>query len=138
MVRREALLGIGGFLDDRFFMYWEDADLSARLRAAGWRVEEFAGGRIRHLGGASGGGADSVRRLDLYAWYTWGRHRWFSKHRPRWEAASALVLDALEVPRKALRALARPARRHEWGQARALAHVLWLRLRGREPARPIG
>ena len=62
VVRRAALDGVGGRLDDVFFMYWEDADLSARLRKAGWDVAPFPKGYIRHLGGASGGGQDSGRR----------------------------------------------------------------------------
>jgi GT2 family glycosyltransferase len=37
LVRREAFVAIGGF-DPRYFMYLEDADLSLRLRLAGWRT----------------------------------------------------------------------------------------------------
>ena len=56
VIRREALATVGGKLDDGYFIYWEDADLSA-LRRAGWglAVEETA--LVRHVGGASGGGA---------------------------------------------------------------------------------
>ncbi|WP_375571385.1 glycosyltransferase family 2 protein [Ahrensia marina] len=35
--RRSALDAVGGF-DDRFFLYFEDADLSRMLQAAGWRT----------------------------------------------------------------------------------------------------
>ena len=37
MLRREAVAEIG-FLDDGFFMYYEDIDLCYRLKQAGWRV----------------------------------------------------------------------------------------------------
>mgnify|MGYP003347316807 CR=1 FL=1 len=37
MARRDALEKIGGF-DERYFLYWEDADLCRRLRAAGYEV----------------------------------------------------------------------------------------------------
>ena len=138
MIRRAALEGLGGALDDRFFMYWEDADLSIRLRRAGWRLAAYPGAHVRHFGGASGGGADSARRGDLHAWYLWGEHRWFAKHRPGWEVASLWVLDALDVPRKVLRGLVHPRRRHELPQARVQAAVLWRRLVGLAPARPGG
>ena len=136
MIRRSALQALGGGLDDAFFMYWEDADLSYRLARAGWSVATCPDAVVRHLGGASGGGSDSARRTDLYAWYAWGRLRWFAKHRPWWENATIFALDAIEVPRKALRALIRPARRHEWAQAKALASVLGRRLVGLSPPRP--
>ena len=136
MIRREALEALGGRLDDGFFMYWEDADLSIRLRRGGWGLAVHPDARIRHHGGASGGGADASRRTDLYAWYAWGRHRWFAKHRPRWQSACLWLLDGIEVPRKAIRAAIRPRRRYEWPQARVLTRILLLRLVGATPPRP--
>ena len=136
MVRREALESIGGRLDDHFFMYWEDADFSSRLREAGWRLATLPDAHIRHYGGASGGGADDSRRSDLYAWYVYGRHRWFAKHRPPTESALMWALDALDVARKLTRGLTRPSRRCEVAQARVLATVLAGRLVGQAPPRP--
>jgi len=37
LVRRQALAAVGGF-DERYFLYWEDADLCRRLRAHGYHV----------------------------------------------------------------------------------------------------
>ncbi len=37
-----------GFLDERFFLYWEDTDLSYRLRAAGWRLGVATNSIVRH------------------------------------------------------------------------------------------
>jgi GT2 family glycosyltransferase len=136
MIRCEALRDCGGGLDDGYFMYWEDADLSAKLLEAGWKLAEYKDGHVRHYGGASGGGPDAVRRPDLYAWYAWGEHRWFFRHRPRWEAISLWALDLIDVFRKLVRGAIRPKRRTEWVHSRTLADVLWLRLRGKTPSLP--
>jgi len=37
LVRREAIEDVG-FLNEDFFMYWEDADFGCRLRDAGWQI----------------------------------------------------------------------------------------------------
>ena len=37
MATREALQRVGGF-DERYFLYWEDADLCRRLRGAGFEI----------------------------------------------------------------------------------------------------
>jgi N-acetylglucosaminyl-diphospho-decaprenol L-rhamnosyltransferase len=37
LARRDALLVVGGF-DERYFLYWEDADVCRRLRARGFHV----------------------------------------------------------------------------------------------------
>jgi GT2 family glycosyltransferase len=135
-LRREALESIGGRLDDGFWMYWEDADLSARLMKKGWELAVHPDACIRHYGGASGGGADATRRADLQAWYVYGKHRWFAKHRPIWETASLWCLDAVDVVRKYARGLIRKDRAGERVHAWVLAKVLAGRLVGQEPKRP--
>lgn len=136
VLRHAALREVNGLLDDSFFMYWEDADLSARLQRAGWRVVAFPDACIRHYGGASGGGVDATRRPDLHAWYTYGEHRWFAKHRPLWEAAALWLLDFGDVFRRLLRGLVQRQRRGEWAHARAVAGVLCRRLVGLRPNLP--
>ena len=136
MIRHKALEQLDGALDDHHFMYWEDADFSARLLETGWKTVEYPLAHVRHYGGASGGGPDAVRRPDLYAWYAWGQHRWFFLHRPAWEAVSLWMLDFLDVFRKLIRGAIRPSRRAEWIHARALAGVLWQRLLRRTPPLP--
>jgi GT2 family glycosyltransferase len=49
IVRREAFHEVGGF-DDRFFMVYEDVDLSYRLRLAGHRCWYAADAVVRHVG----------------------------------------------------------------------------------------
>lgn len=136
VLRRVALEEVGGHLDGRYFMYWEDADISARLRKAGWERAVFSEAYIRHHGGASGGGSDSSRRPDLLAWYYYGRYRWFSQHRGFLETAGLWVLDWFEVGRTLLRSAVRPSRRHEAAQARVRASSLLRAILGRTPPRP--
>lgn len=47
LVRVDALARIGLF-DERFFLYWEDADLCFRLRDAGFRLAVAARATVRH------------------------------------------------------------------------------------------
>jgi GT2 family glycosyltransferase len=52
LVRRAAFEALGG-LDERFFIYYEDTDLSVRARAAGHRVRLVPEARAVHLVGGS-------------------------------------------------------------------------------------
>lgn len=52
VVRRQVLEEIGP-LDERFFMYFEDADLCRRSREAGWSVYYLPHLEVLHLTGAS-------------------------------------------------------------------------------------
>ena len=52
LARRCAFDAVGGF-DERYFLYWEDADLCRRLRAVGWSVRYVPEARVRHAGGGS-------------------------------------------------------------------------------------
>jgi GT2 family glycosyltransferase len=53
-VRRQTLDEIGP-MDERFFMYFEDADLCRRAREAGWRVYYLPQVEVFHHSGASSG-----------------------------------------------------------------------------------
>lgn len=52
LARRSALESIGGF-DERFFLYWEDADLCRRLREKGLHVRYVTGATAIHRVGQS-------------------------------------------------------------------------------------
>ena len=136
LIRRQALDSIGGRLDSDYWMYWEDTDTSSKLLAGGWRVEEFTSAHVRHHGGASGGGPDARRRVDLFAHFAWGEHCWFWKNRPRWESAAVWLLDLGDVFRRFARGLVRSGRRQELAYAGMLAKVLCFRLLGKRPAVP--
>ncbi len=59
LFRTEALRSVNGF-DESFFMYFEDADLSLRLGAAGWKLAVERSAEATHMVGAS-----SKRRCAL-------------------------------------------------------------------------
>ncbi len=53
MLLRKAALDAVGLLDEDYFMYGEDIDLSHRLRLGGWKNYYFPGTRIIHYKGES-------------------------------------------------------------------------------------
>jgi GT2 family glycosyltransferase len=65
MARRAAFDAMGGF-DERFFLYEEDADLSRRVRAAGWQVVFTPAAEVRHVLGRSMARAPERARLAYH------------------------------------------------------------------------
>ena len=65
LVRREAFSEIGGF-DERYFLYWEDADLCRRLRNAGWSIRFRPDTRVVHVGARS---SRTVKPLAIRAFH---------------------------------------------------------------------
>jgi len=136
MIRRSALAPGDLRLDDQHFMYWEDCDISARIKKRGWDLRVVENAQIRHLGGASGGGPDSIRRSDLYLWYLWGELRWAWNHLGFAGGLGYWLLDTLDVPRKWLRGILHKDRAIERQRSWIKAQALWLRLVGGTPPRP--
>ena len=64
LIRGSLLTDIGGF-DERFFMYYEDTDLSWRARLRGWKVVYAAQAVVRHAHRASTSGW-----TDRFVYYT--------------------------------------------------------------------
>jgi GT2 family glycosyltransferase len=52
LARREALEAIGGF-DERYFLYWEDADVCRRLRNRGYTIRCVPAASVVHVAGQS-------------------------------------------------------------------------------------
>jgi N-acetylglucosaminyl-diphospho-decaprenol L-rhamnosyltransferase len=71
--RRSALEPIGGF-DEGFFLYCEDMDLCARLRAAGHEIRYEPAVAVHHEGGRS------APRASLYAILARSRMRYAREH----------------------------------------------------------
>ena len=97
-IRREALRGIGP-LDERFFMYFEDADLCRRARTSGWLVYYLPRVEIIHQTGASS--RSKPRAVWLLHKSAFLYHRKHGAHGPI-NVLSAAVLAGLT-----LRALAK-------------------------------
>jgi N-acetylglucosaminyl-diphospho-decaprenol L-rhamnosyltransferase len=88
LVRREAFDAVGGF-DERYFLYWEDADLCRRLRNAGWSICLRRDARVVHVGGRSSRTAKSLAirafHRSAYLYYVtyvapspWSVRRWLA------------------------------------------------------------
>ena len=64
LLRRSAVEAIGGIAPE-FFMYYEDADLSWRMRLAGYTIRYEPAATVRHRHGAS-----SDLRSESFAYFT--------------------------------------------------------------------
>ncbi len=138
MIRRDLFEALGGF-DPRFFVYFEDADLCARARAAGFAVRHVAGAVARHVGQ---GTTRQVRARRLF-YFLRSQILYAGKHHG---TATALALTAAsfgaQVPLRLALALARRAPeeaaevlRAAGLLAAALPGLVPDLLRGRAPAR---
>lgn len=106
MIRRPLFARLGGF-DERFFVYWEDADLCARTAAAGFAVCHAAGAEIRHRGQ---GTTEAVKDRRLF-YFLRAQALYAHKHHGR--AVSLAVLAAaltVNLPVRLGRALVRGGR----------------------------
>jgi hypothetical protein len=121
-----------GTMDERFFVYHEEADLCLRIRRAGYRVRFEPAARVVHVGGVSAGHA-AANVLYLRSLY-----RFLYKHQGRLKGGltvTALRLglflrEALHVPAQALAAAGLfvagrtgRARRHGRRAARAVRYL---------------
>jgi N-acetylglucosaminyl-diphospho-decaprenol L-rhamnosyltransferase len=96
VIRRQTLKEIGP-LDERFFMYFEDADLCRRVREAGWLVYYLPQAEVLHYTGAS-----SRSRLRAI----WNLHKsaflYHRKHDPHGPAQLYSLLVLLGLCARAL------------------------------------
>jgi N-acetylglucosaminyl-diphospho-decaprenol L-rhamnosyltransferase len=122
LARRAALEHIGGF-DEGFFLYCEDMDLCARLRAAGHEIRYEPGVEVQHEGGRS------APRASLYAVLARSRTRYARKHSGALSAGLQRAGLAANAATHVVVAAGRSDRAR--GHAAALREVL-------RPARPAG
>jgi N-acetylglucosaminyl-diphospho-decaprenol L-rhamnosyltransferase len=126
LLRMAALHEVGDF-DPDFFLYYEDSDLSWRLRAAGWTVRYEPSAVVRHAHAAS-----SDVRSALFRFHD-DRNRLLllTKNAPGGLAARA----ALRYPLTVLSLTARQGRRRAMTATRVRAFLSYLRLLPRMLAR---
>jgi GT2 family glycosyltransferase len=92
LCRRQAFEATGGF-DERYFLYWEDADLCRRLRNEGWVVRFRPDARVVHIGGASSRHARARATCEFHrsAYRYYATHEVPSPWHPlRWAAGALL------------------------------------------------
>jgi GT2 family glycosyltransferase len=101
MIARGETLGKLGGLDERFFMYFEDADLCRRARGGGWLVYYLPGVTVTHsAGGSTGSRPRAIWRLHESA---------FLYHRKHGRRGPLGVYSLLVLAGLAARALAKLA-----------------------------
>jgi GT2 family glycosyltransferase/glycosyltransferase involved in cell wall biosynthesis len=76
VVRRKAVDDVG-LMDERFFLYWEDADWCRRMRRKGWKVVYFPESPVVHYAGASSEQAPLRSILEFHK----SSYRLFEKYR---------------------------------------------------------
>ena len=93
LIRRDPFDAVGGF-DERYFLYWEDADLCRRLRSRGWTTRYVPAARVSHPGGVSAGTrpAFAIRAFHHSAYLYYATHVVPSPWHPlRWIAKAGLA-----------------------------------------------
>lgn len=81
LLSRELVERIG-LLDERFFVYYDDADLSLRARRAGYRILLVPQARVWHKAAATSGGVDTPQ--ERY-WMARSSVLFFRKHAHGWQ-----------------------------------------------------
>ncbi len=92
MARREALTAVGGF-DERYFLYWEDADLCRRLRNKGHSTRYVPSCTVVHSAGVSSRGA---RTLAITAFHQ-SAYTYYATHVARTVIGRGLAWTLLQL-----------------------------------------
>jgi N-acetylglucosaminyl-diphospho-decaprenol L-rhamnosyltransferase len=120
---RETFEQLGGF-DERFFLYWEDVDLSLRATAAGLRMAVTPSSKVWHLEGGSGEGAAGHSRVY---------YRYMARNRlivSRLHGSSLATLLVGAGARETLKIIVRPLIHERSGRAAKAAAALLGSLEG--------
>lgn len=98
LTRREYFPG-GRVFDEGIFLYFDDSELCARLRKAGWKIYFHPGASMVHFGGASvksmpARTAVEYRRSQLHT---------YRQHLPKWQLSALKLYLSLKYRWKLLR-----------------------------------
>jgi GT2 family glycosyltransferase len=111
MLIRRAAIEEAGMMDEQFFLYWEDADLCERLRAAGWRTAYLPSAVVTHGVGRS---RRHARSLSVRAFHR-SAYLYFAKHRAgRFRAVSLPVAWTLLTARMLVKLAVQVVTRRDW------------------------
>jgi N-acetylglucosaminyl-diphospho-decaprenol L-rhamnosyltransferase len=106
LVRRGLFTRLGGF-DTRYFIYYEEVDLSRRALGLGFQSYFLKDARVIHSGGVS---ADQILDLRIYHSLR-SRHFYAQRHWPPWQARVLTLLTlGVELPARLTLALLRRSR----------------------------
>jgi len=92
LLARRKMIDEIGLLDDSLFLYFEDADWSARARHAGWRLMYAPASVVRHKESVSAGGAAS----PTLVYYTARNRLFFVRRNFPAKIGKALLYDLYE------------------------------------------
>lgn len=98
LLRRQAFEQAAGF-DEKFFLYFEDADLCHRLNLSGWKCLLVPSARVKHIGCVSTGDNLSVWRSY---YHTRNRLLFFTRHSSKVGSVIAFLTIFLHVMRHAM------------------------------------
>lgn len=93
LIRKDVFDRCGGF-DERFFVYFEDVDLSLRAKRLGYSSYVLSEVSAFHKGG---GCSERVKAARLF-YSLRSRILYAQKHYPRMEVVALVVLTGLELP----------------------------------------
>lgn len=95
LLRCAALKKVGLFDESTYFMYWEDTDLSFRLRKAGWQLGVAPDSHVWHK--LSGSVGQNSPLLDRY--FTRSAVRFLKRYAPSPSISIALMLGRMLIKR---------------------------------------
>lgn len=92
LIKREVLEKVGIF-DDRYFLYYEDADLNQRIRRAGYTIMYVPSAILWHINAASSGGSGNV----LQDYFITRNRMLFGMTYAPWRTKSALLRESFRL-----------------------------------------